>query len=112
VSAKIERQARRYKDKLREHKTRDLEPLEIVHTVLSEQTIEPEEATDAEASGDHLVIKRENVHAQPMTVSEAIMQLNLLHEQFHVFLNDQTRQVNVVYRREDGAYGLIEPPAG
>jgi putative sigma-54 modulation protein len=112
VSAKIERQARRYKDKLREHKTRDLEPLEIVHTVLSEQTIEPEEATDAEASGDHLIIKRENVHAQPMTVSEAIMQLNLLHEQFHVFLNDQTRQVNVVYRREDGAYGLIEPPAG
>jgi len=39
------------------------------------------------------------------------MQLNLLHESFHVFRNDQTGQINVVYRREDGVYGLIEPPS-
>jgi putative sigma-54 modulation protein len=46
-----------------------------------------------------------------MSPSEAIMQLNLLHGQFHVFRNEQSGQINVVYRREDGAYGLIEPPS-
>jgi putative sigma-54 modulation protein len=41
-------------------------------------------------------------------VSEAIMQLNLLHEDFHIFRNEVSGQVSVVYRRADGAYGLIE----
>ena len=110
VAAKIERQARRYKDKLREHKPRETLPVPVMHTVFAEQPTEAEPSPD-EQSGDHLVITREHFDAQPMTVSEAIMQLNLLHAQFHVFLNDQTRQINVVYRREDGAYGLLEPPA-
>jgi putative sigma-54 modulation protein len=117
VSAKIERQVRRYKDKLRAHKVRDLEGVAVVHSVLTESS---EGATDSANGGaaEHAasapraapptVITRETVRAEPMSASEAIMQLNLLHAPFLVFRNDQTGQINVVYKRDDGAYGLIE----
>jgi putative sigma-54 modulation protein len=116
VSAKIERQVRRYKDKLRAHKVRELEGVAVVHTVLAEPSDMPTDA--ANGGGDHaasadqsalpVVITRETVQAEPMSASEAIMQLNLLHAPFLVFRNDQTGQINVVYKREDGAYLLIE----
>jgi putative sigma-54 modulation protein len=115
VSAKIERQVRRYKDKLREHKVRALTPVPVVHSVLAESA-----APAAGANGDGAVregdgaaaapkvVTRETVRAEPMSPSEAIMQLNLIEEAFLVFRNDHTGQINVVYRRNDGAYGLIE----
>ena len=56
------------------------------------------------------VVKTEKFHAQPMSVSEAIVQLNLLHEPFLVFRHDTDGRVAVVYKREDGSYGLIETP--
>ena len=43
-----------------------------------------------------------------MTIDEAILQLELLDERFHVFQNATDRAINVVYRREDGSFGLIE----
>jgi len=44
-----------------------------------------------------------------MTVEEAILQMNLLGHQFFMFSNAETNEANVVYRRKDGNYGLIEP---
>lgn len=121
VSAKIERQVRRYKDKLRAHKARELEGVPVVHSVLQEATAEhdgaaaePGAADGATANGSAgeaaqpLVVTRETVQAEPMSTSEAIMQLNLLHAPFLVFRNDRTGQINIVYKRDDGAYGLIE----
>jgi putative sigma-54 modulation protein len=117
VSAKIERQVRRYKDKLRAHKVRELEGVAVVHTVLAESS-ETMPIDASNGGGEHtaaldpaglpVVITRETVQAEPMSASEAIMQLNLLHAPFLVFRNDQTGQINVVYKRDDGAYGLIE----
>jgi putative sigma-54 modulation protein len=46
---------------------------------------------------------------KPMPVEEAIMQMNLVGHDFFVFANADTEKVNVVYRRRDGDYGLIEP---
>lgn len=46
---------------------------------------------------------------KPMSVEEAIMQMNLVGHNFFVFVNADTEQVNVVYRRRQGNYGLIEP---
>ena len=46
---------------------------------------------------------------KPQDVDEAILQMNLLGHQFYVLLNAVTNQINVVYRRKDGGYGLIEP---
>ena len=44
-----------------------------------------------------------------MAVEEAILQMNLLGHQFFMFSNAETLEANVVYRRKDGNYGLIEP---
>ena len=44
----------------------------------------------------------------PMSVEDAIMRMNLLHEQFLVFNNAVTHEINVVYRRDDETYGLVE----
>jgi len=112
VVAKIERQVRRYKGKLRTHKPRtEMTPLPVSHSVLGDAV--PESGGDGEAvSGavvaDPQVLKRDKFYANPMTVADAIMQLNLNNSQFLVFRGAENGQVNVVYRREDGSYGLIE----
>ena len=104
VAAKIERQVRKYKDKLRHHKGREAKALAFTHSVLTEH----EEEEDLAKSESSAVIKREQIHADPMTVSDAIMQINLLHQDFFVFLNDDNGQLSVLYRRDGGEFGLIE----
>ncbi len=44
-----------------------------------------------------------------MSVEEAVMQMDLLHKDFLVFTDSATENINVIYRRKDGDYGLIEP---
>ncbi|HSD87667.1 MAG TPA: sigma 54 modulation/S30EA ribosomal C-terminal domain-containing protein, partial [Kofleriaceae bacterium] len=65
---------------------------------------------DLPAQPEFTVVRTEKFHAQPMSVSDAIVQLNLLHEPFLVFRSDTDGRVAVVYKREDGSYGLIETP--
>jgi putative sigma-54 modulation protein len=103
VAAKIERQVRKYKDKLRHHKGRSATPLPLTHSVVTEQAEEEHPSIEQAA-----VIKREQIHAEPMVVSDAIMQINLLHQDFFVFLNDDNGQISVLYRRGSDEYGLIE----
>ncbi|MCF0155696.1 MAG: ribosome-associated translation inhibitor RaiA [Veillonella sp.] len=55
------------------------------------------------------LVKRKHFHARPMDVEEAILQMNLVGHDFFMFLNADTDTMNVVYRRHDGGYGLIEP---
>ena len=57
------------------------------------------------------VVKSKRFSLKPMSVDEAILQMNLLEHIFFVFLNMDTGLVNVVYRRNDGNYGLIEAAA-
>jgi putative sigma-54 modulation protein len=52
-------------------------------------------------------VKRFNV--KPTSVEEAITQMEMLGHRFHLFLNEETDTYSVVYRREDGGYGLLEP---
>ena len=54
------------------------------------------------------VVKRKKFELEPMTVDEAIVQMELLAHTFYVFLNMETDSVNVVYRRNDKDYGLLE----
>ncbi len=103
VAAKLERQVRKYKDKLRQHKGRDNRRMPITHSVVTEPALEQPPAEPATA-----IVKREQIHAEPMTVSDAIMQVNLLHKDFYVFLNDDNGQVSVLYRRDGEEFGLIE----
>ncbi|MGB9805075.1 MAG: ribosome hibernation-promoting factor, HPF/YfiA family [Desulfofundulus sp.] len=55
------------------------------------------------------VVRTKRFAMKPMSVDEAVMQMNLLGHSFFVFSNADTEKVNVVYRRRDGNYGLIEP---
>ena len=53
------------------------------------------------------VVKVKNVQVKPMSVEEAILQMNLLGHAFFLFLNAQTLNIDLVYRRKDGNYGLM-----
>ena len=123
--AKIERQVRKYKGKLEGMRAR---PHHVValpwsHSIIDEAFHELNElngtnghrvAQPAERHShpEFTVVKTEKFHAQPMSVSDAIVQLNLLHEPFLVFRHDTDGRVAVVYKRDDGSYGLIETPTG
>jgi putative sigma-54 modulation protein len=56
-----------------------------------------------------LIVKTKQFAVKPMTPEEAVLQLELVGHDFFVFRNAETSEVNVVYRRRDGNYGLIEP---
>lgn len=58
-----------------------------------------------------VIVKTKRFALKPMPAEEAILQMNLLGHSFFVFTNDETEEVNVVYLRNDGNYGLIEPTA-
>lgn len=55
------------------------------------------------------VVKTKRFPVKPMDVEEAILQMNLINHDFFVFTNSETEEANVLYRRKDGNYGLIEP---
>jgi putative sigma-54 modulation protein len=110
VMAKIERQVRRYKEKIRGHKPKsDLSSIPIAHHILSDG--EAAEATAGETAppaASASIIHTEHIPARTLSVDEALMQMNLAGQSFLVFRNSQSSHVNVVYRRDDGRYGLIE----
>ncbi len=112
VMAKIERQVRRYKEKIRSHK--GAEGLhgqrEIIHSVLAEPAEEVAHANGHahQASSEPQIMKKTKFFAKPLLPAEAVMQMNLLNNDFLVFTNAASHEVNVVYRRGDGTYGLIE----
>ena len=58
---------------------------------------------------DQQIVKTKQFPVKPMTAEEAVLQLELVGHDFFVFKNAESDEVNVVYRRKDGGYGLIEP---
>lgn len=66
-------------------------------------------AEPVEEIADYTVIKEKKFKLRPMDVEEAILQMNLLSHKFFMFLNAQTGEINVVYKREDGDYALLSP---
>ena len=64
---------------------------------------------DSSESEETVVVKRKKFDLIPMTIEEAIMQMELLEHNFYVFLDMDSETVNVVYKRKDGDYGILEP---
>lgn len=58
---------------------------------------------------EHRVVKTKRFPAKPISADEALLRLNLIGHDFYAFLNSETDSINVVYRRRDGNYGLLEP---
>lgn len=108
VMEKLERQVRKYKDRINQHKPRGAkETKDYLHQIIS---VEPEEkTTETVESFSHRVVHHEKLQMKPLSVEEAVLQIELLDEPFLVFSNAETSQVNVLYRRDDTTYGLIEP---
>ena len=96
---KLERQVKRYRDKRRPRK-HDRPESAIPEPDLLER-LEEDEAT--------AIVKTKQFAVKPMAPDEAVLQLELVGHDFFVFRNADSDQVNVVYRRRDGNYGLIEP---
>ena len=63
---------------------------------------------EAEEQEEKKVVKNKKFHLTPMTVDEAILQMDLLQHDFFVFLNVETDSVSVVYTRADGDYGVLD----
>ncbi len=99
VAEKLERQILRYKERIVGHGTRGS----------GREARESAEAVRAEEGPR--VVKTKRFAVKPTGLAEAIMQMDLLGHSFYVFRNARTEEVNVLYRRRDGNYGLIEPEA-
>ena len=105
VIAKIARQMRKYKTKLlRNHRPRGND---IRH--LEEQVLHIDEAFEQHEESEPQVIKTERYPVKPMFLDEAVLQIEMSNRQFVVFQNALTQKVNILYRRKDTGYGLIEP---
>jgi putative sigma-54 modulation protein len=102
VVDKIERQLKRYKEKIKAHKPTAERGREVQKTVISAESIE-------EGAGAPVIIRTRNFPVKPMAVEEAVMQMDLLHKDFLVFTDSTSEEINVVYRRKDGNFGLIVP---
>lgn len=63
-------------------------------------------------NGEYDVERVKRFVMRPMDVNEAILQMNLLEHEFFVFLNAETSETNVVYKRHNGTYGVLEPTVG
>ena len=102
VVEKLERQIRKHKTKL-ERRFREA-------GFHAEEVKDAVTAPGREDEGEEYeVVKQKHFVVKPMDVQEAIMEMNLLNHSFFVFRDAQTEEVSVVYRRDDGKYGLIEP---
>lgn len=99
VVGKIERQVHKYKTVVNRKQRRDGSER------LQEEPPEP----PAEDAWPPAVVRAKRFPLKPMAVEEAILEMDLLGHDFFVFANAETEQVNVVYRRKAGDYGLIEP---
>jgi putative sigma-54 modulation protein len=102
AARKLERQARRYRERRKDHQNRA--PLDEIPELVREQ-LGP--AVAAEPTPQ--LVKSKRFDMKPMAAEEAALHMDLLHHDFYVFRNQDDGQVNVVYRRRDGDYGLIVP---
>src|SRR4051812_6048655 len=123
AAARIERQVRRWKDKIRDHKPHGGPSTSVREMVIEPEEVEPSSAPAASASpkaptaptpAEHnfQVVKDERFTARSMTVEDAVMQLNLLGDELLVFTDARTGRTSVLYRRKDGNYGLIATGSG
>ncbi|MCD6271579.1 MAG: ribosome-associated translation inhibitor RaiA [Deltaproteobacteria bacterium] len=99
VLDKLQKQIKKNKQKTRTHRGVRNEKIQTIPVEeTASDTFEPKEQVSVS-----------NIDYKPMGVEEAIMQMDIVTNDFLVFTNAKTDRVNVLYRRKDGGYGLIQP---
>lgn len=117
---KLQRQLRRYKQKLTDHHARPLEVVDMRVNVLRNPTdLELDEINDAiedetakRAAGTfhkHEIVAEETMPLKVLTLDEAVMKMDLSGDHFLLFREESSRSLQVIYRRDDGNYGLVHP---
>ena len=106
---KMEKQLRRYKRRLKDHHRDRAEPVELSGApsyilASNEQSVEVEPETL-----QPIIVAEMETRIQTLSVGEAVMQMELAHENVLVFRNEGSGALNVVHRREDGNIGWIDP---
>ena len=117
---KVVRQVDRFKEKRQGRKRRSaglretVDALESEPAVLAEALAEPPAAVpeEIEESAYQPIVRTKRFQTAPMSAEEAIEQMELIGHAFFVFYNEADGGVNVLYRRNDGAYGLLIPELG
>ena len=111
VLEKLEKQVRKHKEKIKGHKAR----VNAGEAAAEAASMEAEGAEGAGGAGGAAgsgkrprIVKKVNQFVKPMSVEEAAMQMDLVGSSFLVFTDSSTGNINVIYRTEDGDYGLIE----
>lgn len=96
VTDKLERQIRKNKTRIKKKIDKNFIDFKIDFEV------------EKEEKNENKIVKRKNIEMKPMSEEEAILQLELLGHSFFVFKNVKTDEVDILYRRNDGDYGIIE----
>ncbi len=104
---KLERQVKKSRSRLIERYREAPETRQAWAEAVPAPTREEEEEEGEEEEA--VLVRTKRISVKPMTPEEAAAQMELLADDFFVFRNADTEQVNVLYRRRDGNYGLIEP---
>ena len=99
----LETQVKKYKEKLKNRQHHQINAKEMAAEKANATTKEIEE---------NPVIKGSLLSPKPMSVEEAILQMQAMEQNFYAFMNHETEELNVVYKRNDGAFGHIEPAWG
>lgn len=89
--------------KLRKNKTRIEKKLRDMAPEI------PEPISEEGEEGEIMIVKSKHFPIKPMDAEEAVLQMNLIGHQFFMFRNMDSGEINVVYRRKDGNYGLLAP---
>lgn len=97
----LEGQMTRYKSRLKDKSRRDGSFVDELNALISDDDQVEEDGLE--------IVRTKHFTVKPMDAEEAVMEMELLGHNFFVFRNASTDEINVVYKRKDGAYGLIEP---
>jgi putative sigma-54 modulation protein len=110
---KLEAQVLRYKSKMQDHHVKIRQDSDmLVHVVKPEEIEEEEEIIDYSDNSQFRpphVVKQETVALKTFSYDEAILKMEFSAEPFLVFKNENDQKLNIMYRRDDGNYGIIEP---
>ncbi|MBR3224763.1 MAG: ribosome-associated translation inhibitor RaiA [Atopobiaceae bacterium] len=104
AASKVTRQLRKYKTRIIDKRQRAKRPTPMPEPLPEIPAPEPKEEQE-----DDELVREKVIELKPMSVDEALVQIDLIGHDFYVFEDKLTGLTNVVYRRNDGGYGIIKP---
>lgn len=105
AASKVTRQLRKYKTRIIDKRQRSKRPEPVLEPMPAVSAPAPDDADDE----DDELVREKLIELTPMSIDEALVQIDLIGHDFYVFEDKLTGLTNVVYRRNNGGYGIIKP---